>query len=198
MIGAEVIPYEWSRGASVGATIMGGFGAGWLAMGMASAGISTRISLAVVVPGFALIACLGSMMRRRLPKRSVESRVKSLEQRRLGRAFLAVNVVQWVTIVGTVNLLRNLHLETWIVPAIVLIVGAHFFPLAQIFRTRKHLFTGLAMTLCAGAAIVLPVSIRDTIECVSAGLILWASAAAALRFAFRAQASVALASQASV
>jgi hypothetical protein len=101
------------------------------------------------------------------------------------RAFAAVNVVQWVAIFAVVNLLANLHLNGWIVPAVVLIVGGHFVPLAQIFHAPEHLKTGIAMMLCAALAVVLPASIRDVVECVSAGVILWISAAAALFAAFR-------------
>jgi hypothetical protein len=179
----EVFRGERTKGASIGATIVGGFGAAWLAMGMASAGAPVRIALAVVVPVFVLIACLGSTVRRRLPKLAG---AESPEKTQMKRALAVVNVVQWFAIFGTVNLLRNLHLDAWVVPAIVLIVGAHFIPLARIFQAPQHLKTGVAMMLCAATAIVLPVSIRDTVECLSAGLILWASAAGALYAAFRA------------
>jgi hypothetical protein len=90
-----------------------------------------------------------------------------------------------VAIFGTIKLLTSWHLEGWIVPAIVLIVGAHFLPLARIFGARPHVVTGAALMLCAAAAVVLPPSVRDAVECVTAGLILWASAAAALYTAFR-------------
>lgn len=179
---AEMFCSERAKGASIGATIVGGFGAAWLAMGMTSAGAPVEIALAVVIPVFALIACLGSTVRHRLPKFAGP---ESPEKKQMMRTFAVVNVVQWVAIFGTVNLLHNLHLDGWIVPAIVLIVGAHFIPLARIFQAPQHLKTGIAMMVCAVVAIVLPVSIRDTVECLSAGLILWVSAAGALYAAFR-------------
>jgi hypothetical protein len=52
--------------------------------------------------------------------------------------------------------------------------------------------------LCAAAAVVLPPSVRDAVECVTAGLILWASAAAALYTAFRLAPPLRLAAQAGV
>ena len=111
------------------------------------------------------------------------------------QAFGVVNIVQWVAIFGVVNLLANLHLSGWIVPAIVLIVGAHFIPLAQIFDSHQHLNTGIAMMVCAAIAVVLPASIRDVVECVSAGVILWISAGVALRCAFRMASAGMVASQ---
>jgi hypothetical protein len=135
-----------------------------------------------VIPVFALIACLGSTLRHRLPKFAGP---ESPEKQEMMRSFHMVNIAQWVAIFGMVTLLRNLHLYAWIVSSIVMIVGAHFIPLARIFQAPQHLKTGMAMMACAAMAVVLPVSVRDTVECVSAGLILWASAAGALYCAFR-------------
>jgi hypothetical protein len=173
---------ERARGASIGATIVGGFGAVWLAMGMSAAGMPERVAIALVTPVFVLIACLASAVRRRLPKYTGP---ESLEKKQMMSAFVVVNVVQWVAIFGTVTLLRNLQMGGWSVSAIVLIVGAHFLPLARIFGARQHVVTGAALMLCAAVALVLPASVRDAVECVTAGLILWTSATAALYTAFR-------------
>jgi hypothetical protein len=179
---AEFFLRERARGASIGATIVGGFGAAWLAMGMTGAGVPLQIALAVVVPVFALIAGLGSVVRRRLPKTACE---ETPEKKQMMRLFAVVNVVQWVAIIGTVNVLNNLHLQGWVVSSIVLIVGAHFIPLARIFQAPQHRTTGVALMLCAAMALVLPGSVRDVVECVTAGLILWVSGAGALYAAFR-------------
>ena len=173
---------ERAKGARFGATIVGGFGGVWLAMGMASAGVPWRIGVMAVLPVFILIACLGAAVRRRLPKMAAE---ETPERKRMMRNFHIVNIAQWVVIFAVANLLVNLHLNGWIVTAIVLIVGAHFIPLAQIFQAPQHLKTGIAMMLCAALALVLPASLRDTVECVSAGVILWISAAGALYASFR-------------
>lgn len=178
----EIFRSERARGTSIGATIAGGFGAAWLTLGMSSAGVPLGVALAVVLPVFVLIAFLGSVARRRLPK---FSEAETPEKKQKMRAFNMVNIAQWLAIFGVINLLRNFHLAAWIVPSIVLIVGAHFIPLARIFQAPQHLKTGIAMILCAAVAAVLPVSVRDTVECMGAGLILWISAAGALYVAFR-------------
>lgn len=180
MYQAEVSCSERVRGASIGATIMGGFGVAWLTLGMISAGVPLRVALALVVPVFVLIAFLGSAARRRLP-----AATETPEKKQMMRAFHMVNVAQWLAIFGAINLVRYFHLDVWIVPSIVLIVGAHFIPLARIFQAPQHLKTGVAMMLCATVAVVLPVSVRDTVECIAAGLILWVSAAGALYAALR-------------
>jgi hypothetical protein len=178
----EIFQCERAKGSSIGATIMGFFGAAWLMLGMVSGGVSWQAGVAAVLPVFLLIAFLGTLVRRRLPK---IAQIETPEKKQMMRVFMIVNVVQWVGIFGVVNLLAKLHLNAWIVPAIVLIVGAHFLPLARIFQAPQHVKTGIAMMLCAAAAIMLPVSVRDTVECVSAGVMLWISAAAALHVAFR-------------
>ena len=182
MSGEEIFYMERARGASIGATIVGFFGAAWLMLGMMSAGVSWQAGLAAVLPVFILIGFLGALARRRLPR---IAEVETPEKKRVMRVFMIVNVVQWVGIFGVANLLASLHLNAWIIPAIVLIVGAHFLPLARIFQAPQHVKTGIAMMVCAAAAVVLPVSVRDTVECVGAGLILWISAAGALYAAFR-------------
>jgi hypothetical protein len=192
---AEIFRSERAKGASIGATIVCGFGAAWLALGMISAGVPLRVALAMVVPVFVLIAFLGSAVRRRLPKLAA---AETPEKKQMMRTFNMVNIAQWVAIFGVVNLLRFLHLDAWIVSSIVLIVGAHFIPLARIFQAPQHLKTGIAMMLCAAVAVVLPVSVRDIVECLGAGLILWVSAAGALYAAFRLVSRPAFASQAGV
>ena len=186
---AESCRMERIKGASIGATIVGGFGAAWLAIGMTGAGVPGSVALAVVVPGFVFIAGLGLAARRGLSRQAGQ---ETPGKREMMRAFIVVNVVQWVAIFGTVNLLRNFHLDGWIIPAIVLIVGAHFLPLAQIFQAPQHRMTGIALMLCAAVAVLLPGSVRDVVECVAAGMILWVSAAAALYGAFRMAASLRL------
>ena len=182
MDNAEVFRLERAKGVSFGATIFGGFGAAWVALGMTSADVPMRVSLALVLPVFVLIAFLGSAVRRRLPKYAGP---ESAKKKQMMRAFYMVNIAEWVAIFGVVNLLRNLHLDAWAISSIVMIVGAHFLPLARIFQAPQHLKTGIAMMVCAALAVVLPVSVRDTVECLSAGAILWVSAACALYVAFR-------------
>jgi hypothetical protein len=182
MMDMERFCLERVKGASIGATIVGGFGAVWLAFGMTSAGMPVKAGVALVAPVFAVIAILAVAARRRVPKME---QAESPEKKAMMRAFAAVNVVQWVAIFAVVNLLHNLRLDGWITASIVLIVGAHFLPLARIFRAPQHDRTGWALMLLALAAVVIPASIRDAVECLGAGVILWASAASALRVAFR-------------
>lgn len=182
MRSADVVWVERVRGASLGAMIMGGFGGAWLAVGAMSLGISSRTAWMASMSVAVLIAVLGVAARRRLPP---PGRAETPERKESMKAFAMVNVAQWLAIFGVANLLRNLHAEVWVLPSIVLIVGAHFVPLARIFGARAHLMTGLGLMACAAISLFLPPSSRDAFVCLGAGLLLWMSAAHALQCAFR-------------
>ena len=105
----------------------------------------------------------------------------SPESKRAERIFNVVNTIQWsLVFVASVVLIMLRHPE-WIIPTIILIVGIHFFPLAAAFKVPRHSATGAAMTLLA---IIYPFIASDgpksPVGCFGAGIILWASAVAAL------------------
>jgi hypothetical protein len=100
------------------------------------------------------------------------------------RQFIAVNVAQSLAIVVAVNVLRHTGHGAWICPAIMLIVGLHFLPLARTFASRAHAVTGWAVVALAVLYPQLaPGGAADALGCLGAGLILWASAMWALKAA---------------
>ena len=113
---------------------------------------------------------------------------QSPQAKRVGRLFNIVNMGQWIAIFIVGNVLKNLGLQAWFIPAVILIVGLHFFPLAWLFKARRHVAIGMA--LCVWA-IGYPFSVRlgplDPIGCLGAGLILWGAALSAVRSGFALQ-----------
>lgn len=93
------------------------------------------------------------------------------------RWFHIINVGQWVLILIVGNVLANLGFGAWVIPAVILIVGLHFLPLAWLFSNSVRYAT-------AAGFIVLAVSYpffaaggpADPVGCLGAGLILWLSA----------------------
>ncbi len=87
---------------------------------------------------------------------------------------------------ATFTILPRLGRGEWIVPAIVLIVGLHFFPMPPLYRARANLVTGAALTL---TAIALMLTLRGpalpAASALAAGIILWCSSAWALGTAGR-------------
>ncbi|MGK5044396.1 hypothetical protein ACQ4WP_00670 [Janthinobacterium sp. GB4P2] len=115
---------------------------------------------------------------------------QSPQAKRVGRLFNIVNAGQWIAIFIVGNVLKNVGLQAWFIPAVILIVGLHFFPLAWLFKARRHLAIGVA--LCVWA-IGYPLTVRHgpihPVGCLGAGLILWVAARSAVRAGFAVQQS---------
>ncbi|MGX9732284.1 hypothetical protein ACWYXO_16890 [Janthinobacterium aestuarii] len=74
---------------------------------------------------------------------------QSPQAKRVGRLFNVVNAGQWIAIFIVGNVLKNMGLQAWFIPAVILIVGLHFFPLAWLFKARRHLAIGMALCVWA-------------------------------------------------
>jgi ABC-type transport system involved in cytochrome c biogenesis permease subunit len=61
---------------------------------------------------------------------------QKLEGKKTGKKFGIIFGIEGVAIFIAVNILTNLHLESFVIPAIALIVGLHFYPLAAIFKRK--------------------------------------------------------------
>ena len=106
------------------------------------------------------------------------------ERRRMARNFNIVNALQWILVLVVANVLNNIGLAGWIVPAVMLVVGVHFLPLASIFSNRNHYVTGGAMIATALLyPFLAPKGPQDPAGPLIAGIILWASASVWLRSA---------------
>lgn len=78
-----------------------------------------------------------------------EARVGSSIHITRRRAFRRVNLIQWLAI-GIANVtLDAIGYTEWIVPAVILIVGVHFIPLARVFRSPQQYITGVALIVVA-------------------------------------------------
>jgi hypothetical protein len=104
---------------------------------------------------------------------------------RARRMFLAVNIIQWVSVVTAAAILLLLHMPEYTVPAVAIIVGLHLFPLAGSFRNRLHYVTGGLLLLWSLACLaVLPRERMMGIPALGVGAILLGSAAGALLINF--------------
>jgi hypothetical protein len=80
-----------------------------------------------------------------------------------------------ILVVG--NILANIGLSRWVLPAAMFIIGIHFLPLAYVFANRYHFITGSGLIVfsmsypfaASGGA-------SDPVGCLGAGMILWSSA----------------------
>jgi hypothetical protein len=102
------------------------------------------------------------------------------------RQFRAINTLQWIAVVAAVIVLHRFKLDVWITPAIILIVGLHFLPLARVFRYRPHLLTAAVLI---ATALLYPFASSggpaSPVGSVIAGITLWLAALWNLRPADR-------------
>ncbi|HEY9102467.1 DUF7010 family protein [Chitinimonas sp.] len=168
------------RRRGVGALVFSFFGAVWLDMGVWFASHSAWQVAAVVAVGLvlALVALRQVRMHRagNLPGDTAPE--LAAEQQERDKAFYRVNRWQGQACFATVIGLNFAHMPQWIAPVIMLIVGAHFLPLAKVFKSTAHVVTGWAMI---ATALIYPwlgtQGPTNPYGPMAAGVILWLSAA---------------------
>lgn len=106
------------------------------------------------------------------------------EKRRNDRIFFIINAVTWIAVFLAFQIFGRLGHPDLAIPAVVLIVGFHFFPMPPLYRHRANLVTGACLVVWA---ILCPLLFRGDamigFAAEGTGLILWSSAAWALETA---------------
>jgi hypothetical protein len=163
-------------GSAVGTIFLSLFGAAWIILPL----INRNSAPALYVPPVSITLLLlwraGILLRRTAA--AARSQMDPGYRRKIGRVFGIVNAVQWTLVFLATTLLPRFGLGWLIVPAIVIIVGLHFFPLARLFDLHLYYATGIALV---GWAVVIALASRTTlvpmITAVGTGTLLWVTAA---------------------
>jgi hypothetical protein len=155
-------------------------GGAWLAVGVLK-GYGLSLVALLTIMAFTLMLFFIAFQKFRANRGAHAAEANSPENKRAERIFNAVNAIQWsLVFVASIVLILLRHPE-WIIPSIILIVGIHFFPLAVAFKVPRHYATGAAMTLLAiFYPLMASAGPTSLVGCLGAGIILWASAIAAL------------------
>jgi hypothetical protein len=169
-------------GMTIGAAVMFGFGTIWVLLGLfrgRSSAIWVRFTL--LFAAIALALCIAAIGKRASSNPQTEVRVSQQQaaaDHEIGRRFYIVAGIEFAAIFASVIVLRVLGFPDYILCAIALIVGIHFFPLAALFKAPIYYGTGLL-----GSAISLvgfftaDSGLRQKVVGLSFGLVLWATAA---------------------
>lgn len=174
-------------GSAIGAMFFSIFGGAWVAAWCVQSYGAQPLR---VLPIAAIAALLFMLSWRQFSRHRAAHKAQedTPEAKRSGKLFNIINAAQWIAIFVAGNVLKNMGLQTWFIPIFILIVGLHFFPLAWLFKARRHVAIGLA--LCVWA-IGYPLTLRhgplNPGGCLGAGLILWVAAVSALRAGFAVQ-----------
>jgi len=167
-------------GVALGGVFLSLFGALWLAgASIRYLGASPAV-LALIGAGAAALAAWGVALFRR--RRAAGSAPDAAVRKRLARAFMLVNAVQW-SLIGALILALNVtgHVA-WIVPGVVFLVGIHFVPLARLFRYRGYDATAAALVAVAALDALAGAGEHAVAPSLLAtGAILWISAIVLLR-----------------
>ena len=114
------------------------------------------------------------------PQPSEGERIESARQaRRMGLLFAVVVTIEVALIVLAAFALARVNRPSLIPVAVMVIVGAHFVPLARVFRIPAYSVTGFVLVGVAGGSLLIPnESVRLFALGVGSAVVFWASAAA--------------------
>lgn len=98
-----------------------------------------------------------------------------IEGNHVGRVVGIATAIEGVAIFLVLNVLINLHMMTLILPAIAIIVGLHFIPIARWVPIPLYYRTGAGLIVVGLAAWFFPPEHRSIATGVAAALVLWAS-----------------------
>lgn len=163
-------------GTAIGTLFLGFFGMAWIVVSLIIAGEGS-VRLYIGLGCFlAVIAAFSFPTMRRARPLLDRSKEGLARKKRIDRHFMWINIFQWGLIILTVNILANVKLANWTMPAVMFIVGVHFYPLARLFHVPMYYLTG---TLMAGWAIAYPILFSagsgDAVGGIGAGAVLWAT-----------------------
>ena len=161
---------------ATGAMFFSGFGGAWLALWVYKLFGFMPIPMAVIAALTALLLFYAHRVYR-LHEAALKSEAESPKRKAANRIFNIINIAQWVLVSVLGIGMANVGLSSWFIPAVILVIGLHFLPLAHVFEYRPHYVTGFALIVLALAypqfALGGP---EDPVGCLGTGLILWSSA----------------------
>ena len=170
-------------GRCYGALFFTFFGAAWLVLAAYAFGHLDKLAVVAIAVGLILLVSSAVRLLGR-GKDAGQNAFPEEEQKRNDRIFGIVNAVTWVSVFLVFQIFPRVGLGELIFPAVVLIVGIHFFPMPPLFRHRANLVTGAVMVVWA---ILCPLMFHGDrmigFVAAGAGVALWVSAVWALRTA---------------
>ena len=81
-------------------------------------------------------------------------------EKRRGDLFILIFVFEGAAVLVTWMVLLNIQRTYWMIPCFAFIAGAHFFPLARLFRQSSYYFLGAWICVVAGAGYLMLVDGR--------------------------------------
>ncbi len=167
------------RGNGIGAILLSFFGSMWMLIALHGHLLllvcSLLVPLLLVVRSAGLIRGSKRLSKREPPQTASEIVAENALQKRFTWIFAG----EGIAIFLVVNVLANIGMSSLTVPAIGVIVGLHFLPLARVFRRPLYYWSGATQVLlCVGAALALRSAALEAMNMViglGMALILWST-----------------------
>ncbi len=152
---------------------MAGFAAAWWVAGML--GGHQFAGLAAIGPLVSAVMILAARTRLRN-----EPTIDPAERKRRGRVVGWAAGLEGLAILVAVNLLNRNGLGGYVFPAVALIVGLHFLPLAKLLPVKIYYLSAALLVAVAGAGLAVGGADRPFLVGVSAAIVLWVTCLARL------------------
>jgi hypothetical protein len=176
---------ERAMGRCVAALIFAVFGGLWLVLAAYAFARLDRIHIVAIVAGVGIVVITAMRLQQR-GKKIGGAPPEDERKKRDDRIFGIVNAVQGLAILLDFLLLPKAGYNEFTVPVAALIVGGHFFALPPLYRHRANLVTGVFLVSWTIVCLLLLRGDRMIgWVALGAGIIVWGSAAWALRAASR-------------
>jgi len=156
-----------------GAIIMGFFGAVFAAATLALALQWTGAAIGLPFVGFAVIVLAAIVVIRQPGSGFALSRQGK-------RAILWSSTAEGIGIFLAVNIVNNLGHPDWLLPAVALVVGLHFFPIAYAVPFRFFYLLGMALLAAAASGFVIGTAVGAEVAGFAAATALWLAAVLAI------------------
>jgi hypothetical protein len=162
-----------------GSLIMSLFATIWWVVGLRSAGAALPLLTGMPI-GVTLL--MANLARARRQAAQSTARFDAAEEARRNRVVGWASAAEGVGILLAVNVLNNIGLHDAVTPAIAIIVGLHFIPIARGLPAPIYYGTAaLLVAVGAGGLLVADLPTRIGLVSAAAAIILWGTAALALR-----------------
>ena len=167
-----------------GAATMFAFGVLWLVLGVLSTPLPSWVRPVLLLTGLLLAGCGSATAKHAVTLYHRASRPAEAENqwsRPVRRRFGLISGLEGVAIFVVILLLNLAHRPEAVSPAIAIIVGLHFFPLARLFGRPLYYATGtVGCAIGVIGLLISPASPRNGFVGIAFGLLLWVTTAMVL------------------
>ncbi|HXR96561.1 MAG TPA: hypothetical protein VN709_01840 [Terriglobales bacterium] len=166
------------KGMGIGSLFLSLFGGVWMLVAL-DAQTLLWVATCVLLPTSLLaLRAIGVILssrevRAREPEATPEDRARA---RIIGRQFSWIFLIEFGVIAAVANWLSSTGRQDWIVPAVGIVVGLHFLPLARLFRYTLYYWTGgfeVAACVVIGWSLRAHLQAADPLVGLAMGLSLW-------------------------